>query len=64
MKGDRLIALFLLAALAFSPPFLTIVVDGPAHLGVPALVLYLFAAWAVLIGLLALAGRDRPHDDR
>ena len=62
MKSDRLIALFLLGVLSFSPPLLAIVADTQGWFGVPGLLLYLIAAWSVLIGLLALASRDRPHE--
>ncbi|MBI3514673.1 MAG: hypothetical protein HY060_11510 [Proteobacteria bacterium] len=63
MRGDRLIALFLLGALAFSPPLLAIFAGGAAPLGIPALIFYLYMAWAALVGLLALLGRDRPHEE-
>lgn len=70
---ERLIALFFLGVLLFAPPLL-IVFNAPARiLGVPALYLYLFVAWVLLIALLALAieradaaddlgdeGRERP----
>lgn len=53
--GDRLIALFLLGVLALSPPLLAIFRAEEFVFGVPVLFFYLFAGWAVLIGLLALA---------
>ena len=58
--SERSIALFLLGALAFSPPFLLIFSSGSTFFGIPSLYAYLFAAWMVLI-LLArrLAERAR-----
>ncbi len=60
--GDRLIALFLLGVLLISPPLLAVFRADLLVAGIPLLFLYLFAAWALLVGLLALAietGRSR-----
>jgi hypothetical protein len=60
--GDRLIALFLLGVLFLSPPLLAVFRVDTIIAGVPLLYLYLFAVWALLIVLLALAielGRRR-----
>ena len=58
--SERSVALFLLGALAFSPPLLLIFSAEGSILGVPLLYLYLFAAWFVLIVLIGvLAGRVR-----
>jgi hypothetical protein len=55
---DQFVALLLLAALAFSPPLLAIFGVPELVFGVPVLFLYLFGAWAALIGLLAfVSGR-------
>ncbi len=57
---DLLVALFALAVVLLSWPFLT-VVNGPATvLGIPLLVLYLFAVWAGIIAVLfwLTGGRD------
>jgi hypothetical protein len=51
--GERLIALFLLGALAFSPALLHVFRSGALVLGVPVFYLYLFAAWAGLIAVAA-----------
>ena len=51
---ERLVALFLFAALLFNPPLLLIFDSRSTLFGFPALYLYLFIAWAVLIALLAL----------
>ncbi len=58
--SERSVALFLLGALAFSPPLLFIFSAERSILGVPLLYLYLFVAWFVLIVLVGvLAGRVR-----
>jgi hypothetical protein len=57
---DLLVALFALGVVLLSWPFLT-VVNGPvAVLGIPLLVLYLFAVWAGIIAVLfwLTGGRD------
>lgn len=55
-RSERLIALFLLGAVAFSPLGLQVFdSDPPATLfGIPVLVLFVFVTWAVLIGLMAV----------
>jgi len=54
--GECLVALFLLGAVLFNPLIIGIfdVGAGALFFGIPVLYLYLFAAWAVLIGLLAM----------
>ena len=52
---ELLIALFLLGALLLAPPLLIIFNKATRILGMPALYLYLFAVWAALIALVALA---------
>lgn len=55
LTNERLTALFILAVLLFTPPFLGIF-NSPARIwGVPVLYLYLFVAWALIIALIALA---------
>lgn len=60
---DLSLALFLAGIVAFTPPML-MVFDRPALLlGVPVIYLYLFAVWALLIGLAgrtAWRSRRRP----
>jgi len=53
-QGERLVALALLAVLAINPPLLVVFDRLHTVLGIPLLFLYLFAAWAVLIALIAL----------
>jgi len=52
---EFLIALFLLGVLLFVPPLLLVFNSATRILGVPTLYLYLFAVWAALIALIALA---------
>jgi len=56
-SGDRFVALLLLGALLFSPPLLEIFRVPELVFGVPALFLYLFAAWGLLIAVLVLVSR-------
>ena len=55
IASERLVALFILGVLLFSPPLLFIFDNSATVMGIPLLYLYLFVAWAALIGLLALA---------
>ena len=59
---ELLIALFLLGGLVFTPPLLIIFNKASRFLGIPVLYFYLFAAWALLIALVAIAV-ERPHAD-
>ena len=52
-KGQRLAGLFLLGCLFFSYPLLSLFNVRATVLGIPALYAYLFAAWALLIALVA-----------
>jgi len=52
-KGPRLIGLFLLGCLLFNYPLLALFNVQGRVFGVPVLYAYLFAAWALLIGLAA-----------
>ena len=59
IKGQRLAALFLLGFLLFNYPLLTLFA-GPVHVfGIPVLYFYVFAVWALLIGLMALVVEKR-----
>ena len=57
---DLLVALFALGVVVLSWPFLTVVNRPVAVLGIPLLVLYLFAVWAGIIAVLfwLTGGRD------
>ena len=59
IKGQRLAALTLLGLLLFNYPLLELFA-GPGELfGIPVLYLYVFAAWAVLIALMAFVVESR-----
>ena len=61
--GERSFALFLLGVVLFNPPLLALFRAEGLIFGLPPLYLYLFAAWALVIALLALAiGRRRAAD--
>jgi len=58
---QRLAAVFLLGCLLFNYPLLSLFNNPGEILGVPLLYVYIFAAWAVLITLMAYViekGRD------
>ncbi|TMG74230.1 MAG: hypothetical protein E6H80_08395 [Betaproteobacteria bacterium] len=59
IKGQRLAALFLLGFLLFNYPLLTLFVGPSQVLGIPVLYVYVFAVWALLIGLMALVVEKR-----
>ncbi len=52
-KGQRLVGLFLLGCLLFSYPLVTIFNVRATLLGIPLLYAYLFAAWMLVIVLVA-----------
>ena len=54
-KGQRLIALFILGCLLFNYPVLSLFNVSAEAFGVPVLYAYIFAAWALLVALMALA---------
>jgi hypothetical protein len=59
-KGQRLIALFILGCLLFNYPVLSLFNVAAVAFGVPVLYAYIFAAWALLVALMAIvveAGR-------
>ena len=58
-SGDRHLALFFLGVFLLSPPFLTLFSGDGLVFGIPLLFVYLFAAWGVLIALMALASEGR-----
>jgi hypothetical protein len=61
--GDRLIALFLLGVVLLTPPMMAIFNVDRLVFGIPLLYLYLFGAWILLVGLVALVLRPRRTDD-
>jgi hypothetical protein len=59
-KGPRFAALCMLGVLLFNFPILALFNVPGALFGVPVLYLYIFAAWAVLIALMALVAESDP----
>jgi hypothetical protein len=53
VKGQRLVALFLLGNLLFNYPLLALFNQPDMVWGIPVLYGYIFGAWALLIALLA-----------
>ncbi len=53
VKGQRLAALFLLGNALFNYPLLALFNRHATVAGIPLLYLYVFAAWALLVVLLA-----------
>ncbi|MEW5708918.1 MAG: hypothetical protein AB1830_08445 [Pseudomonadota bacterium] len=53
VTGERLIAVFLLGCLLFNYPLLDLFNSDAEVFGIPLLFAYIFAAWALLIGLMA-----------
>ena len=53
-KGERLAGLFLLGCLLFNFPLLALFNVRATVFGIPLLYAYLFAAWALLIALVAV----------
>jgi hypothetical protein len=59
LKGQRLIALFLLGALLLNYPLFSLFSGHTEILGVPVLYAYVFFVWALLIALAALVVERR-----
>ena len=53
-KGQRLVALFIFGCVLFNYPVLSLFNVAAVAFGVPVLYAYIFAAWALLVGLMAL----------
>ncbi len=59
VKGQRLVALFLLGLLLFNYPLLDLFA-GPGQLfGIPILYVYVFSVWALLLALMAIVVEKR-----
>jgi hypothetical protein len=54
IKGQRLVALFLLGVLLLNYPLMNLFAAPSQVLGIPVLYAYVFAVWALLIGVMAL----------
>lgn len=59
IKGQRLIALFILGCLLFNYPVLSLFNVAADLFGVPVLYAYIFAAWALLVMLMAFVVENR-----
>jgi hypothetical protein len=53
-KAQRLVALCMLGFLLFNYPILALFNQPGALLGIPLVYAYIFAAWALMIALMAL----------
>jgi len=60
------VVLFVVALLAFNPPILSIFSVPKLVLGLPVLYIYIFAAWGIVIALLALneSGFTEQQEDQ
>ncbi len=54
LKGQRLIALFLLGNILFNYPLLSLFSHEGTMGGIPILYVYIFTAWLALIGVMAI----------
>jgi len=54
LKGQRLVALFLLGCLLLNYPLFSLFAGAARIFGVPLLYVYVFFAWALLIALMAI----------
>jgi hypothetical protein len=54
VKGQRLVVVFLLGVVLFNYPLLALFNRTASVVGLPVLYVYIFGAWALLIGLAAL----------
>ena len=59
LAGDRLIAAFLAGCALFNYPLLSLFDRPDEVFGIPLVYAYIFAAWAVVIGLMAWAVERR-----
>ena len=60
IDNQRLIALFLLGWVLFNFPMLSLFNQSATLFGIPLLYVYVFAAWAVVIALMAWIVERRP----
>jgi hypothetical protein len=59
VKGQRLVALFLLGLLLFNYPLLDLFAGPGQIFGIPVLYVYVFSAWALLLALMAIVVEKR-----
>jgi hypothetical protein len=60
VRSQRLVAVFLLCVLLFNYPLLALFNRSAEMFGIPVLYAYIFLAWALVIGLLALVIERTP----
>lgn len=60
ITGQRLVAIVLLGCVLFNYPVLSLFSKPGTLFGIPILYLYLFAVWALLIGVIAWVIERRP----
>lgn len=53
LTGQRLVAVFLLGCVAFNYPLIALFNKTGMVFDIPLLYIYIFATWALLIGLMA-----------
>jgi hypothetical protein len=61
VKGQRLVALFLLGCMLFDYPLFALFEGSAPILGIPSIYAYVFVAWAFLIALMALVVEHRER---
>jgi len=59
LKGQRLVALFLLGCLLLNYPLVSLFAGAAEVAGVPLLYAYVFFAWALLIAAMAIVVERR-----
>ena len=64
IKGQRLVALAMLGCLVFNYPILELFNRTGTVLGIPVLYAFIFAAWCLLIVLMALVVESKDRADR
>ncbi len=63
-RNDRLIALFLLGVVAFTPPLLRVFGGAFTVFGWPLLFIYIFLVWAAVVVLIAVDVESRNEDNK
>ena len=61
LKGQRLVALFLLGCLLLNYPLFSLFAGAGRVLGIPLIYVYVFFAWAFLIALMAIVIERRTE---
>ena len=64
IRGQRLVALSMLGCLVFNYPILELFNRAGTVLGIPVLYAFIFAAWGLLIALMALVVETKDHAGR